>query len=71
MSRVVVLAFLATAGAFSLAPKSLAQPGTPGKINDPSTYRGSMANQAAARVQERRCWRRTGSTSGTTVPPGR
>jgi hypothetical protein len=47
MSRVVVLAFVATAAAVSLAPKALAQPGTPGQINDPSTYRGSMANQAA------------------------
>ena len=53
MSRVVVLAFLATASAVSLAPKTLAQPSTPGQINDPSTYRGSMANQAAEQAQFR------------------
>src|SRR5437870_3360798 len=50
MSRVVVLAFLATAAVTALVPKALAQPGTPGQINDPSTYRGSMANQAAERA---------------------
>jgi hypothetical protein len=37
---------LVLAGCLLVSP-AFAQPGTPGQINDPSTYRGSMANQAA------------------------
>ncbi|MDB5452479.1 MAG: hypothetical protein JWO33_1057 [Caulobacteraceae bacterium] len=57
MSRVVVLAFLATAAAASLAPKALGQPGTPGQINDPSTYRGSMAIQQEQQRQQQEQYR--------------